>query len=112
MLYSKPPICDQVLRLAPDDKSSGYRPQSLLTIAAGVILLLSTFVPAYAQSSTNILDQVGFVQKLNQQIPLDLAFRDAAEQPVQIGDYFGARPVILVIGYYNCPNLCDMVRQG
>src|SRR5262249_41291303 len=69
-------------------------------------------IPARAQSSTNILDQVGFVQKLNASIPLDLPFRDATDQPVQLSNYFGTRPVILVIGYYNCPNLCDMVRQG
>jgi len=49
---------------------------------------------------------------MDAQIPLDLTFRSAADQPVRIGDYFAARPVILVIGYYNCPNLCDMVRQG
>jgi len=84
--------------------------QTALTVI--LFIMLVSHYPAYAQSSTDILDQVGFVQKLNAQIPLDLTFRNAADQPVQIGDYFGAWPVILVIGYFNCPNLCDMVRQG
>ncbi len=82
----------------------------LIVVALALLTLFSHTGRAYGQS--DILGQVNFVQKMDAQIPLDLTFRSAADQPVRIGDYFAARPVILVIGYYNCPNLCDMVRQG
>jgi protein SCO1/2 len=28
---------------------------------------------------------------------------------VRLGDYFGKRPVILVLAYYECPMLCTVV---
>ena len=44
--------------------------------------------------------------------PLDLAFRDDAGRQVKLGDYFGARPAVLVLAYYRCPMICDMVMQA
>lgn len=58
------------------------------------------------------LRQVGYDQRLGEQVPLDLPFRDEAGRPVRLGDYFGKRPVILVLAYYRCPMLCDLVIQG
>jgi protein SCO1/2 len=59
-----------------------------------------------------ILRQVGFDQRLNEQVPLDLQFRDEAGQTVQLGDYFTTKPVILVLAYYRCPMLCTEVLNG
>ena len=57
-----------------------------------------------------ILDNVGFDQKLGQQIPLDLTFRDEAWRNVKLSDYFNeGKPVILVLAYYHCKNLCPAV---
>lgn len=58
------------------------------------------------------LKQVGYDQRLGQQVPADLAFRDEAGKAVRLGDYFGKRPLILVLAYYECPMLCDLVVQG
>jgi len=58
------------------------------------------------------LRQVGYDQRIGEQVPLDLAFRDEAGRAVRLGDYFQKRPVILVLAYYGCPMLCDMVMQG
>jgi protein SCO1/2 len=55
---------------------------------------------------------VGFDQRLNEQVPLDLVFRDETGQTVQLGDYFHDRPVILVLAYYRCPMLCTQVLNG
>lgn len=55
---------------------------------------------------------VGIDQKLNAQIPLDLPFRDASGKQVRLGDYFGKRPVILSLVYFNCPMLCTMVEDN
>lgn len=52
-------------------------------------------------------------EKLGQQIPLDLTFTDEQGRTVQLGDFFdGRRPVVLQIGYYNCPQLCTIILNG
>lgn len=58
------------------------------------------------------LREVGFDQKLGERVPLDLVFRDAGGAPVRLGDYFGGRPVVLSLVYFNCPMLCSMTLQG
>ena len=60
----------------------------------------------------SILDQVGIEQRLNQQVPLDLEFTDESGKPVQLKQYFGAKPVILTLVYYQCPMLCSQVLNG
>jgi protein SCO1/2 len=59
-----------------------------------------------------LLRDVGFEQRLGESIPLDLVFRDEAGQTVRLGDYFGTRPVILTMAYYECPMLCSLVLDG
>src|SRR5260370_5405378 len=59
-----------------------------------------------------MLQKIGIDQRLDQQVPLDLKFRDEAGQPVQLGRYFGSKPVILTLVYYTCPMLCNEVQSG
>ncbi len=56
-----------------------------------------------------ILKDVGVDQKLGSQIPLDAEFVDSTGKTVKLGQYFGQRPVILVLAYYQCPMLCTQV---
>jgi protein SCO1 len=65
-----------------------------------------------AGAKPGILTKVGIDQKLNQQIPLDLAFVDETGRNVRLGEYFGKRPVILALVYYECPMLCTQVLNG
>src|SRR6184192_2738318 len=58
------------------------------------------------------LKNVGIEQRLNEQIPPELAFRDEAGTPVRLADYFGRRPMILNLVYYQCPMLCGEVLSG
>lgn len=58
------------------------------------------------------LSEVGLDQKLDQQLPLDLVFRDESGQEVQLGKYFGQKPVILALVYYDCPMLCTQILNG
>ena len=59
-----------------------------------------------------ILQKVAVSQHLNQQLPLDAAFVDETGKPVRLGDYFGKRPAILSLVYYNCPLLCSEEMDG
>jgi protein SCO1/2 len=58
------------------------------------------------------LQDIRFDQRLNEQIPLGLTFNDESGRTVKLGDYFGRRPVILVLAYYQCPRLCTLVLNG
>jgi protein SCO1 len=56
------------------------------------------------------LGDVGIEQRLNNQLPLSLTFRDESGHPVTLGQYFVAgRPVIVSLVYFNCRMLCDQV---
>jgi protein SCO1/2 len=55
---------------------------------------------------------LAFDQRLGQPVPLDRTFHDMSGAPVELGRYFGTRPVILVLGYYHCPMLCSTVMDG
>jgi protein SCO1/2 len=46
------------------------------------------------------------------QLPLDRRFRDTSGREVKLGAYFGGAPVVLIPGYYACPNLCSTVFEG
>jgi len=58
------------------------------------------------------MENVGIQQRLEQQIPLDLTFRDETGKMVQLGDYIGKKPVILNFVYYRCPMLCPELLIG
>jgi protein SCO1/2 len=58
------------------------------------------------------LGKVAFEQRLNEQLPLDLPFKDEAGRSVKLGDYFGRKPVVLAFVYYECPMLCTQVLNG
>ena len=73
--------------------------------AGGAVAQNSKTVPAQLQN-------VGIDQELNHQIPLDLVFHDETGKTVRLGDYFGTKPVIMSLVYFNCPQLCPMVEDG
>jgi protein SCO1/2 len=56
-----------------------------------------------------VLKNIRIDQKLDTQIPADLVFKDEDGKSVQLGDYFGKRPMILVLVYFKCPQLCSVV---
>ena len=58
------------------------------------------------------LREIGFDQNLDQRVPLDTPLVDETGRTVRLGDYFGARPVVLLFAYYECPMLCTQVING
>lgn len=75
-------------------------------------LAMSGALRARAQSVADVIQQVKFEQKINQPLPLELAFRDETGRPVRLGEYFGRQPVIVALVYYQCPMLCTYVLDG
>ena len=58
------------------------------------------------------LENVGIEQRLDAQVPPDLTFRDETGVAVKLGDYFGRKPLILNLVYYNCTMLCGEALAG
>jgi protein SCO1/2 len=100
----------------------GRRWVSLLMVGVFMLLSLSPATaqlaaynqtPTYSKpASENPFANIGLDQLLNQQLPLTLSFRDETGKMVQLGDYFGEKPVILSFAYYDCPMLCTLVING
>ena len=68
---------------------------------------------AASQVSPADLSNIGIEQRLDQQVPLDLQFKDETGKTVQLGDYFkSGRPVLLNLVYYTCPMLCGEELAG
>jgi protein SCO1/2 len=67
-------------------------------------------LPATAQPEA--LRGVGIDQRLDQQVPLDLVFRDEQGQAVSLASLMRGKPVILNLVYYDCPMLCTLVLNG
>ncbi len=88
---------------------------SLLMLASVVVSAQGPLRPEAgmpSDQSPTVLAKVAFEQRLNEQLPLDLRFKDEDGRDVKLGDYFGKRPVVLVFVYYECPMLCTQVLNG
>ena len=78
----------------------------------GLLVLLAP-APAGAQPMMpSPAREVGWEQNMGAQLPLDAKFTDENGKAVRLGDYFGKRPVILSLAYYECPMLCGIALEG
>ncbi len=80
--------------------------------ALALAALACALPPAHAVQSDRILGEVSFDQKLDAQVALDLPFTDENGARVELGRYFGTKPVVLLLVYYECPMLCTLVLNG
>ena len=98
---------------------------AMVAVAAAIVLslaapLLSAQVSSYGDKQMgpsndkppSILNGVGIEQHLNTQLPLNLTFTDDAGKQVALGSYFGKKPAILALVYYQCPMLCSEELNG
>ena len=97
------------------------RANATRVLLLSVLAALSASIASAAQTQyptqnidvrPELLKDVGIDQRLNDSIPLDLTFRDEVGQTVKLRQFFGDKPVILSLVYYNCPMLCTQVLSG
>ena len=99
------------------------RPIAALAAAAGLCLLapaLYAQVAGYGDKQAGtandgppaLLSKVGIAQNLNKPLPLNLTFADDEGKQVALASYFGKRPAILALVYYQCPTLCSEELNG
>ena len=75
--------------------------------------------PTYSMQAANLkpalpgaLEGVGIDQRLNEQVPLNLQFRDEFSRTLPLSTYFHGKPVVLALVYYRCPMLCTQILNG
>jgi protein SCO1/2 len=102
--------------IGPIRKNSMFAARVTLTIA---LLAISAWgqmnngiMSPPANSRPPRLENVGIEQRLDAQVPPDLTFRDETGKAVKLGDYFGRKPMILNLVYYNCTMLCGEALAG
>jgi protein SCO1/2 len=82
-------------------------------IIAATCLWLTTTALAHAPMAPADLDQrAGFDQHLGAQVPMDLHFRESDGRSRSLRQVADGRPILLALGYYRCPNLCEAVLHG
>jgi protein SCO1/2 len=79
------------------------------SIASATLALLVLAASARAHDPAR---EVGFDQRLGATVPLDARFFDDGGHRVALGDVIRGRPAILVMTYFQCPNLCTLVLNG
>lgn len=65
-----------------------------------------------AATQEEVAARAGLEQKPGAQVPLESVFYDEHGTAVRLGSFFNQKPVILVLAYYDCPNLCTLVLNG
>jgi protein SCO1 len=83
-----------------------------LLSASAAAQINSGVMSAPANTRPPRLENVGIAQHLDAQVPPDLIFRDDTGKTVKLGDYFGRKPIILNLVYYNCTMLCGEALAG
>jgi protein SCO1/2 len=83
-------------------------------IAAALAMTVGTAAHAQAiKDNDPALTKIDVVEHLGNGVPLDIKLTDDAGRDATLRDYCdGKAPVILVMGYYSCPMLCNMVLNG
>lgn len=85
-------------------------------ISLGLLLLTTVTTPGQpvlaAGERPQIIKEIGFDQRLGESVPLEAEFRDEEGRTVRLGDYFGRKPVVLNLVYFDCPMLCTVSLNG
>jgi protein SCO1 len=86
------------------------RLSAALSVAACALLAR----PIFAQQigPPPILREASIAQRLNEPVPPEIVFRDENGKAVRLGDYFGKKPIVLSLVYFDCPSLCTEVLNG
>lgn len=81
-----------------------------------ILLAVVLWVTPLFAADTTLPEEVknaGISEKLGGQVPLDVVLTDSSGVTVSTKTLFdGDHPVVLVMAYYNCPMLCNLVLSG
>jgi len=74
------------------------------------------FLSAAASAANGVpaaLDSIEITERIGDQVPLSLAFTNSTGNVTRLAKFFGGdQPVVLILAYYRCPMLCNLVISG
>ncbi|WP_437810868.1 SCO family protein [Sorangium sp. So ce1078] len=92
------------------------RPLSALLALLALVVATATPARSARAADTTIpteLVGVDIEERPGAMLPRELRLRDQSGQEVELGRYAaGDKPLVLVLGYYECPMLCSLVLNG
>jgi protein SCO1/2 len=68
--------------------------------------------PAGAEEPLAALQDVDVIEHIGDKIPSGLAFKDPEGHKVELDGLLGNKPLLVTLGYYRCPMLCNLVLDG
>jgi len=94
----------------------GIKTKAIVSAIAAICLVAFMLAGSVAAQPAGmrppVLKDVGVDQLLDNQVPLDLEFKDETGRTVKLQEYFGDKPVVLSLVYYDCPQLCSLTLNG
>lgn len=95
----------------------------LVSVLALVMLVPSVFAQGASQQAQNgtrarfdtginAARDVSINQKLDSELPLDATFRDESGKIVRLRDFFGKKPIWMVLPFYKCTGTCPQMVNG
>lgn len=86
---------------------------SLAIVFLGFLLQPVDSVAQLNQQKPKNIQNVGVTEHLGENIPLDLTFTNAEGETVTLKELFeNGKPVLLNPVYYECPQLCSMIKEA
>ncbi|HEY3784803.1 MAG TPA: SCO family protein [Steroidobacteraceae bacterium] len=68
--------------------------------------------PAGPAPPKDLYQRAGLQQRLGSRVPQHLMFRDSSGRNLTLQQVIHGKPTLLALGYYRCPNLCDLTLRG
>lgn len=110
---------ESLLKVPLPERGEGPGVRGRGASAIAHVLLLATLLCSAARAEDpnsavlpKALEGVGFDQRLDAALPLETPLVDETGRAVTLGTYFGQRPAIVALVYYDCPMLCTLVLNG
>jgi len=74
-----------------------------------------TPAPSFTQDAEQplaALQDVDVIEHLGDKVPSGLTFQDPEGHKVELDAMLGGKPLLVTLGYYRCPMLCNLVLDG
>ena len=85
----------------------------LCLLGLALVVMPASYATEFNATVPDDLESLEVIQKLDGQVPLDLAFVDERGHAFELNEAFtSGKPVLLTLVYYRCPMLCNLVLSG
>lgn len=78
------------------------------TLGATTLGMGQSMQPKSGPTPASPTSGLALIQKLDSPVPLNVPFKDEAGRDVMLGDYFGEKPIILMLVFYKCAGTCAL----